>query len=539
MPRLNETHDGQTVAVHELPGGRVKFGRSADNDLRLQGQGVSRRHGRFIRDYNDRWTIEDAGSSNGTYVDGERITRRMLAAGDHIQIGVMTFIFEDAARADTLGVTLQDIDIPRSTIAERKIDRLTLLSHDRLLAVYDIARGLLERKNTATLLDLSADLLLQHTGGDVVVIGLTRGSDIEPDQLKTLWRNPPGTGVRLSRSILRQAMEARRAVLIGDALNDTALVEAQSIVTSAIHSAMCVPLTRRDDVVGFIYIDRRSNTTPFRDEDLQFVYAIGAIVGAAVENARLAEAELEKQRLEDELASARHVQQAILPDHWPAPKGWSIAGEHLSCLEVGGDYYDAMISRDGYLWLLVADVAGKGTPAALIASLVHAYFHALVDRAESPAAMFQEMNQLLLRREQDRPFVTAAAVRIDLESGAGLLCSAGHCPLVKIEPGETPSFFQPGGDLILGVLAEATFTDTPITFARPGSGLVLYTDGVVEAFNTERQRLGDKPLLEAVEAVGSDGVQPALESVLSAVNAHRGDAPQSDDITLLACFRTG
>ena len=237
----------------------------------------------------------------------------------------------------------------------------------------------MDQSDVAGLIDVASNALIESLQAEVVVFGLTCDPEHETEHLVV---RPPGAAadrVILSRSILRRTIDNRSAQLVSDTRTDERLGFAQSIIVGGISSALCVPMMRNDRVTGFIYVDSRRRGRSYDERDLQFGCAVGAMVGTAIENARLREAEIARQRLEAELAGAREVQQSILPSSWPQVPGWEVFGEHATCHEVGGDYYDAIVARDGRIWLIMADVAGKGAPAALLAACFHAALHAVVD----------------------------------------------------------------------------------------------------------------------------------------------------------------
>ncbi len=525
-----------TVRRQELLGTAVTFGRLRENDIVLEAQGVSRQHGRFSAGLDGEWWVEDLGSTNGTRVNDRFITRQRLRDGDSVQVGVvrLTFRRPHAATRATTTVTICEAPASGESIVDRPAGGLNLMDGDRLRALYEIARRLIDRRDAPDLIDEASDALITALGAEVVVFGLT--PDPDHPQMEVRPRRMQRDQVTLSRSVLERTLRARRASLVTDTSADGELATTHSIVAAGIRSAICVPMLCGDAVTGFIYLDHRRAGRRYDERDLEFVAAVGAIVGTAIENARLHDAELVHQRIEAELASAREVQRAILPSTWPVLDGWDVHGAFEMCYEVGGDYYDAVVAKDGALWLVVADVAGKGVPASLLSSSTHALFHALIERVPSPGELLTQMNGLVIKRELGPAFVTCLIVRIEPATGNTALASAGHPYPIGLAPGRPAEIVHTDNGPPLGLFPGFQYPDTPWTFPAPG-GLLLYTDGVTEALNDRQDLFGERRLLDALDSESPETATDAVNAVQRAVAGFRADHPQSDDTSTLACCR--
>lgn len=525
--------------MHHLEGDAVLFGRAEECGLILPGEGVSRRHGRFSRDEKGQWWVEDLHSKNGIVVNGQRIARHCLVDGDVLGIGEMTLIY--AAGTSIWqgeldgGVTLAETARPADTTIERAPQQLVAVDAQRLEALYEISKRLLNQRDVTGLIDVASTEVSEALAAGTVVFGLTCDPEHHPEQLFVRQATMQRAGVTLSRSILRRTLDARRSILIADTRTDEKLIMSQSIVFGGIHSALCVPLMRDQAVTGFMYVDSRQGGRPYHEQDLDFASAVGAMVGTAVENARLHEAELAKQRMEAELSGARRVQEAIMPSSWPEYAGWEIHGRHQMCFEVGGDYYDAILTEDGRLWLLVADVSGKGAAAALLASSIHSAIHSLVDRCGSPAELLTRLNRLMRRRPVSSSFITCLVVMLESGSHTIRLASAGHPPPVVVPAAGAPALMvvQPG--FMLGAFDDPVYEDTLSPEVGPGDSLLMYTDGVTEAMDGVGGLFGEQGLLGALEAVGERSAAGLVGAALAGVEAFRRGCRQSDDLVLLAC----
>ncbi|HSA27104.1 MAG TPA: SpoIIE family protein phosphatase [Phycisphaerae bacterium] len=519
----------------------LAFGKADGNDLVLNARGVSREHGRFLRDCDGRWWIEDRDSSNGTIVQGRLIKKRCLEDGDVIVVGQVQIVFAADQPELPFGrgsaISFSDApETPGSTVARQASD-LMVRDSARLSALYEFARRLMGRHDVSGLVDEASATLISALHAQRVVFGLTCDPEHESDRVLVRPAGAAAAEVMISRSVLRRTIAGQQAVLIADTSADLDARQYESVIAGGIRSVLCVPMVRDDEVIGFIYTDNRLHGRAYIESDLEFACAIGAMVATAVENARLIEAKMVKQRLEAELAGARRVQQAILPSVWPRLDGWDIYGAHFTCREVGGDYYDAIVAEDGHLWLLMADVSGKGAPAALLASRMHAMTQGLLERCDSPGQLLTSLNDLLLRRSLEGLFVTCQVVRLSPDTGDGLIASAGHpYPMYIGSGGDARSWCVDNG-CPLGILHGTVYGETSCTFPTGEGAILLYTDGATEAFGGNLEQFGEERLLAAAASCAGYTARKVVENVRREVETFCAGRPPSDDFTLLACRR--
>jgi sigma-B regulation protein RsbU (phosphoserine phosphatase) len=540
MPMLHFRDPDGVERAFALEGDVVSFGRLRHNDLVLDATGVSRRHGRFVRGDEGRWWVEDLGSTNGTLVGGRSVRRHALADGDMISVGPLILTYHTSPVGPTgasAGVTICDPPRVLSTTVERAAGGMRSMDAKRLATIYELSTRLLDQRSVAGLVDVAASALIAELDAGVAVFGLTCDPEREKDHLMVRPAAAQVAEITLSRSVLERTIQARRAIVVSDTGSDDDLARAQSIVLAGIRSALCVPMMRDQDVTGFIYVDSRQGGRSYDERDLEFACAVGAMIGTAIENARLHEAELVRQRMEAELARARQVQQAILPSSWPTMPGWDIHGHHVTCREVGGDYCDAIVTSDGRLWLLIADVCGKGAPAALVASSIHAAVHVLAEQCSSPADLLRSLNELLVRHEFESSFVTALAALIAPEEGSALIASAGHPHPICVRESQSPCRVELDTGFLLGVFPDARFTDTSWVFPRDGGTLLMYTDGVSEAFNEAGEQFGEERLMLALSHTGAGEAAGVVRVIQDELQEFRGDRDPTDDLTIIACRR--
>lgn len=294
--------------------------------------------------------------------------------------------------------------------------------------------------------------------------------------------------------------------------------------------ALAVPLSAGGRVEGILAIGERASGRPFSEEDQEMAQTLARQTLAAIENARLRQVREEKQRQDRELQVAREIQQSLLPPGAPELSGFDFAALSRPCYEVGGDSYDWIPMGGDRLSLVVADVAGKGTPASLLMASVHAFVHALAGTA-APAEVIARLNRFLLARTQASRFVTLFYAELDAATRRLSYVNAGHVPAYRVARDGSVSRLVDGGPA-LGLLAEASFDVGEIRI-EPAELVAMVTDGVTEAMSIDDHEFGDDRTCEALSRLSGGSASAALTGLVSAVNAWVGDAGLSDDLTAL------
>lgn len=244
------------------------------------------------------------------------------------------------------------------------------------------------------------------------------------------------------------------------------------------------------------------------------------------------------RRLEEELRIARQIQLGLLPA-CPIAPGYTFDAKYLAAREVSGDFYDFLYHGlpEGRLELLIADVTGKGIPAALMMAHSRAVMRAEALRATGPAELLLQTNRILTQDALARLFLSALYARLDIASGVVTYANAGHDRplLVRAGTGAVSELDAPG--VILGAFPRIELHDCVVQL-RPGDTLILYTDGVTEARNGARELFGDERLAQAAQAGALGGnAGHVARTILDAVTTFTAGAPQADDVTLVVIQR--
>jgi serine phosphatase RsbU (regulator of sigma subunit) len=283
--------------------------------------------------------------------------------------------------------------------------------------------------------------------------------------------------------------------------------------------------------------ESRSGIVPFDETDQLLLDALARQVHASLENRYLHRQALEKQRMEQDLAVAASIQQRILPASLPALEGYDIAGVNIPSKSVGGDYYDCIPLSNGKYALVIADVAGKGIPAALLVSSLHAYLQAYLEGTMPLVELVRRLNRVIYTASTDDKFITAFVAILTPETGEVESVNAGHNPAYWLKSDNSIQELNAGG-IALGMLdIDFPFQSEHFTIGK-GERLLLYTDGIPEATN-EHQVLYDThvPLQQFVLRVRPERAEKFIQELILDIKNFTGNAPQSDDITALYLLR--
>jgi sigma-B regulation protein RsbU (phosphoserine phosphatase) len=306
-------------------------------------------------------------------------------------------------------------------------------------------------------------------------------------------------------------------------------------------NSISADFTFADVTYTFELFDKESRNGPvaFDGTDRLLLDALSRQVHASLENRFLHRQSLEKQRIEQDIAVAASIQQRILPEALPLIAGYDAAGINIPTKSVGGDYYDCIPLSDGRYALVIADVAGKGIPAALLVSSLHAYLNAYLEGTLPIINLVSRLNSAIHRASTDDKFITAFVGVLTPKTGLLEAVNAGHCTIYcRKADGRVVELSQ--GGIPLGMLGiDFPYQCETITLDH-GDRLLLYTDGITEAHD-EQSRLYDTDgsLKDFFAQQTPPEARDFIAALIADVKAFTGKAPQADDITALYLMRNG
>jgi sigma-B regulation protein RsbU (phosphoserine phosphatase) len=292
------------------------------------------------------------------------------------------------------------------------------------------------------------------------------------------------------------------------------------------------PMHTQEKMRGLVCIGKKITGADFAPEELDFVATLGNTALISLENARLFGEALEKQRLEEELAIARQIQQRLLPKEPPKLSDFEIAAVNLPTYSVGGDYFDYFAIDDHRYIISIADVSGKGIPAALLMSNMQATLHAMIFTEIPLNQIVARINTLLYQNTTYDKFITGFVGILDLRDRTFTSVNAGHnFPYLCHANGEMETL-QKGG-LLLGMIPNVAY-EIETHHLQSGDWVFMFTDGINEAMNVKDEEFTDARLEEVLRTNLGSSAADMVRAMSDAVKLHTAGAPQSDDITMIA-----
>ncbi|MBN1559242.1 SpoIIE family protein phosphatase [candidate division KSB1 bacterium] len=295
-----------------------------------------------------------------------------------------------------------------------------------------------------------------------------------------------------------------------------------------------VPMRIQQETKGILLLGPKMSTIPYADDELDFLSSLGNRAMISIENARLFEEALEKERLEEEIAIARDIQQRLLPSSFPQLDHLEIYGFNIPSRQVGGDYFDCFLLDDDRVALAIGDVSGKGIGAALLMSNLHAGLHILTDSDMSMDRVISRLNNLIYENTNIDKFITFFYAEYNVRTRILAYINAGHNPPYIFHRDGSCELLEKGG-LLLGMMGNRIYETGYVTLA-PGDFLITYTDGVTEAKNKGGDMYEELRLENLVrECMKKDvSVEDFANILINELRIFAKGVPQADDITMLA-----
>jgi serine phosphatase RsbU (regulator of sigma subunit)/anti-sigma regulatory factor (Ser/Thr protein kinase) len=300
-------------------------------------------------------------------------------------------------------------------------------------------------------------------------------------------------------------------------------------------TGLVCPLVFGGALVGTIAVGRRGGDFPLGKLQDEVVRMFAEFLAIQTVNLRHHKEEVRQRVVSREMEIAQEIQHLLLPRTLPQLEGFGLAGGWQSAREVGGDFYDALAVGEQSLFLMVADVMGKGVPAALFAATMRGLLRGLAARSDDPAKILSGLNRLLFAElSAVNMFITAQIVHVDLQTRLVTAASAGHCPPLYIPADRHTVLAMPTQGLPIGVLPDSEYRSVTATLGAPAT-LLLHTDGLTDTRNAAGKQFGQKRLMGWLSANAIAG-HPAAElrdRLTTELNRFRGNAPMADDQAFL------
>jgi phosphoserine phosphatase RsbU/P len=306
-------------------------------------------------------------------------------------------------------------------------------------------------------------------------------------------------------------------------------------------SILCLPLIGNGDrLIGVIQVLNKKDQEVFNEADESLLGGLSAHITVALERARLIEAYVEKERMEEALKLAHDIQMSMLPKifpPFPERHEFDIFAAIAPAKEVGGDLYDFFFIDDDHLCFAVGDVSGKGVPASLFMAVTKTLFRSTAGNGGTPGEILARLNAQICRDNESCMFVTFFCAILNIRTGQVDYSNGGHnLPYYLYRDGVSP--LENTGGRALGLVEHSPYATRRMVL-RPGEGLLLYTDGVTEAMNTSETLYSDQRLVQFLGTNRGSAPRQIIGDLIGDVRQFAGGAAQSDDITVLALLYLG
>ena len=543
--------DGGTSVVALRKKTTVSLGRASDNDLAYPDDPwLSRYHLRFER-VGDGWVVRDLDSRNGTSVDGESIKQRPIEPGNciyagHLKVEVresgdssnsVRFHSPESSAPETNPTVVTSLDKvlrqtkgPSEATKDTKESSLYTARSTRALirAGQELARSRPLEELFKVILDLSLSAVEAIRG---VILTLNKSGELEV-------RSTTGQDFTMSTTVRDRVLGDKESLMVNDAQLDAKLKNQISIGLQDVHSFMAVPLQTGERVIGLLYVDMGDQLSPFSEEDLELLTVMANVAAIRIEHARLALIEQAERRMEVELVQANEIQRNLLPSRPPEVPGYELAGFNLPCRTVGGDYYDFIPYEDGRLAVLVGDVSGKGLPASLMMSSLHARVHLLAETGPEPAPTLATLNRTLCIHCPPGKFITFFYAVVDPRTGQIRYANAGHNQPLMIRKDGT-SFCLLGSSRVLGITSDSRY-EAYNAELNGGDMLAIFSDGVTEVRTPDlMEEYGEERLAEFLLKRQRVPLPEIISELVDYLRKWSGEETFADDFTMLLMRRVG
>jgi len=294
---------------------------------------------------------------------------------------------------------------------------------------------------------------------------------------------------------------------------------------------LIVPIYSSEEFIGFFGLTKKITGLKYTYEDLTLLKVLANQFVIAYKNAQLYQESLEKQKIEEELLVAKQIQLGLLPKSFPKGKAFELSAYTQPAHQVGGDYYDFLERSDGSLGVAIADASGKGVPAALMVSLLHASLRAMMKNKFEPSETISNINQLISSSVSDGRFATMFYGEFNPHTRKLSYCNAGHNYPIVIRKDQKVEFLKTGG-LILGPFPEATYQMEEILFESEDL-VFFYSDGLTENFNEKQEMFGEDRLLELLLENRKLSCEELKELIVAQVESFAHGISLYDDFTIV------
>lgn len=525
-----------------LAPGETRIGRSSDLEVSLPDRSVSRLHALVRRD-GDILILEDSGSRNGTTVNGIRVRApQRLNANDQIAFGNVALSVQvddqpvqPAFREDVQLDSTFRLNWMELRPAQEKTDGVDLsqilMDMGEFLVRHqpeeEIFRACLDTVERVVPFHRACLLLLDEDGQPVMRAARSKGEN-------------PNVQLALSQTMVQTVITERASLLVQDAQADQRFQAQASVILGKIRSALVAPLFDNTRVIGVLYVDSTEFTQPYHKDHLRHLALLANILAVKITNARLLDMQREKDRMQQEMETARRIQRDLLPHALEAPPGYELCARLEPSTEVGGDLYDVLPLPNGCFAFVLGDVVGHGVGAALLMANALAGVRSLAELCLDPLDLVKRLDAQMYRSTDAMSYCTMFVGILDAKRHHLHYVNAGHEPPVIVVPNGNAQHLASTGPPV-GLLPGAEF-ETGSVEIPPGGLLAAWSDGIPEAHivreEVQPDMFGDHESVPSILASLQDRpIDTIPNEIFARVDSFLDGNGAPDDRTLLLLRR--
>lgn len=423
-----------------------------------------------------------------------------------------------------LGTVMVFRDVTKSIQMER-------LMSQRLAIIGEVAKVLNSISDLEKLLGILMEFILSFSHAQMGAIQLkmsdgfvTKVHSNFPDKIRRQYRYL--NGETISRSVIK----SQDSAVILD-YDTHSLVNRQAKI--AINAYVCIPIKVKNELIGLINVVQKKSedAQPLMPEDIDTLQMIASLSGAAIHNAALIQETLQAQKTDQELRVAYDIQRRLLPETLPTGDVVSFGAMSRPARAIGGDYYDVFELPDGTVGVIVADIVGKGVPAALFMVMFKTLVQTTIQQGVSqPADLFNRLNELIDQERMFSRFVPAFYGVVDPDTRQLSYCNAGHEPAVWLHEGHFHDLSSE--NLPLGADAQTVYDGATIQLA-PEDVVSIFTDGIIEARDADSAVFGYRRLKRLIREHATAGAARLVDAIGHRVDTFMRGCEQHDDMTIV------
>ena len=439
--------------------------------------------------------------------------------------GIHTGATPEAVRqfADTMAETVATIYEQAMRIQRQLAD---------LSIVHDLTNALTGRLDLDEILDFTVRRVVEVMAVKACGIRLLKldTQELEVRAVCNLSKEYLAKGpVLLKANAIDAEAFSGKTVYIEDARKDSRIRYPENARDEGIVSGLCVPMTYHGETVGVLRV-YTGEPYRFSESEGALLRSIASQAAAAVINSRLLAEHMVGEHVHRQLRAAGDIQRRMLPTRTPKTDCFEFGSVYVPSLDLGGDFYDLIELSDGRIGAAIADVVGKGMPAALMMASIRSVLHVSAGRHVRAADTVAEVNRHMCRETEISEFATLSYAVLSSDGDSMTLCNAAHSPPLLLRDGKVTPVGAAG--FVIGVVPKEVYHEETIPL-QPGDAIVMTTDGVIEALNYDGNQFGNDRLNAAILKHQGISAEQMAHQLLWEVRRFAGLADQSDDITIL------